>query len=71
MIRIMRSVFASSSIADGAAIGSISAASYTWLAQAEPVFHIIAAAIAIVAGIYSIAWHRHRLRAGNDKKDKT
>ena len=61
---------ASPTIADGAVATSISAATATWLAGLDPILHFTATLVAIIAGVYSIAWHRKRLKASDEKKSK-
>lgn len=47
--------------ADLAAAGSGVTATWTWVAAANDVLQLVATAVAIVAGIYAIRWHRVRI----------
>lgn len=57
-------------IADGAAASSAALAGWTWIAQVNDVLQLIATAVAIVAGIYAVQWHRFRLKQGQRALDK-
>lgn len=46
---------------DIAALGSAATAGWTWIATANEVLQLVATAVAIVAGIYAIVWHRVRI----------
>jgi hypothetical protein len=48
--------------ADVAAAGSVTAASVSWLSQANAVIAMVAGLIAIVAGCFAIAVHLKNLR---------
>lgn len=47
--------------ADFAAASSAAGASFTWIAQVNDVLQLLATAVAIVAGIYAIKWHKARI----------
>jgi hypothetical protein len=47
--------------ADVAAAGSGVTATWTWVAAANDILQLVATAVAIVAGIYAIRWHRVRI----------
>jgi hypothetical protein len=47
--------------ADVAAAGSGVTATWTWVAHANDMLQLVATAVAIVAGIYAIRWHRVRI----------
>lgn len=56
---------------DLAAAGSAGVASWTWIATANDVLQLIATAVAIVAGIYAVVWHRVRIaevKRNNDEQ---
>lgn len=47
-------------LADGAAAASAGIAGVTWLAQLNEILQLGATAVAIVAGVYAIIWHKTR-----------
>ena len=47
---------------DIAAAGSAATAGWTWIATANEVLQLFATAVAIVAGVYAIVWHRVRIK---------
>ncbi len=55
---------------DIAAAGSASVAGYTWIAQLNGMLQLVATAVAIVAGIYAIVWHRVRIAQATRKTDE-
>ena len=48
-------------LADLAAASSAATAGFTWVAQLNEILQLGATAVAIVAGIYAIKWHRARI----------
>jgi hypothetical protein len=56
--------------ADLAAAGSGVTATWTWVAAANDVLQLAATAVAIVAGIYAIRWHRVRIDGAVRKQRK-
>lgn len=56
-----RLLAARSAAADAAALVSGSAAATSWLTTANEVLQLGATAVAIVAGLYAIKWHRTRI----------
>lgn len=61
--------------ADIAAATSGTGAAFTWIAQVNDVLQLVATAVAIVAGIYAIRWHKVRIdnakeRRGDKPKSK-
>jgi len=49
-------------VADSAAAASAGIAGLTWVAPLNEILQLGVTAIAIVAGIYAIAWHRVRIQ---------
>ncbi len=70
MIRIIKAVFAEPTIPDKVVASSFSVAGFTWVAEVLPILQVAATVVAIVAGLYSIAWHRRRLTDSDEKKSK-
>jgi len=56
-------------VADSAAGASIVAASSAWIAQANEILTLVATAIAIVSGIFAIAYHVRGIKRQNDKSE--
>jgi poly(3-hydroxybutyrate) depolymerase len=56
--------------ADFAAAVSGGGAVASWLAVANDLLQLIATAIAIVAGLYALRWHKFRLEQGKKHLDK-
>ena len=56
--------------ADFAAMVSGGGAVASWLTVANDVLQLVATAIAIVAGLYAVRWHRFRLVQGRRHLDK-
>lgn len=57
-------------LADLGAVGSGVTATWTWVAHVNDVLQLAATAIAIVAGIYAIRWHRVRIDGALKKQRK-
>jgi len=58
--------------ADAAAVSTGGIAGLSWVAPLTELFQLGATAVAIVTGIYAIAWHRARikeLRKRNEQSD--
>ena len=55
--------------ADLAAATSGAGAVASWIATANGILQLIATAIAIVAGVYAIKWHRVRIKDAQEKTD--
>ncbi len=55
--------------ADVAAVSTGGIAGWTWVAQLTELAQLGATAVAIVTGIYAIAWHRARLKELKRKRD--
>lgn len=65
-------------MADLAAAGSGVTATWTWIAHVNDILQLAATAVALVAGVYAIRWHRVRIddairsrRNKEDGKDKS
>ena len=56
--------------ADVAAMVSGGGALVSWLTVANDILQLAATAIAIVAGLYAVRWHRFRLKEGRRHLDK-
>lgn len=54
-------------VADAAAGGTISLASFSWLAPVTDFFQLIATLMAIVTGVYAVRWHRLRIKIAKEK----
>lgn len=55
--------------ADIATAASGAAASFGWMVQLNDGLQIIATAIAIVAGLYAIKWHKLRIKSVENTQD--
>ena len=56
--------------ADVAALVSGGGAVVSWITVANDILQLVATAIAIVAGIYAVRWHKFRLEQGRKHLDK-
>lgn len=57
-------------VAKAMAASSAGIAGLTWVAALNDVLQLIATAVAIIAGLYAVAWHRFRLKEGRRHLDK-
>jgi hypothetical protein len=57
-------------VAKLAAASSAGIAGITWIATLNDVLQLIATAIAIIAGVYAVRWHKFRLDQGRKHLDK-
>lgn len=55
---------------DLAFAGSASVAGFTWVAQVNEILQMVATAVAIVAGVYAIVWHKVRIADARRKNDE-
>ena len=56
--------------ADAAAVSTGGIAGLSWVAPLTELFQLGATAIAVVTGIYAIAWHRARLKELKRKRNE-
>lgn len=57
-------------MAKAMAASSAGIAGWTWIVALNDVLQLLATAVAIVAGIYAIVWHRVRIEEVKNKVDK-
>lgn len=57
-------------LADVAAAGAGVTATWTWVAHVNDVLQLVATAVAIVAGVYAIRWHKVRIDGAVKKREK-
>lgn len=72
--KYLRIVDSHDAVAGSAALGSITTAGWTWVAELNGLFQLVATTVAIIAGIYAIVYHRKRIKRldseANAKKQK-
>ena len=64
------SVYKAFAAADVAALSTGGIAGMSWVAPLTELFQLGATAVAIVTGVYAIAWHRARLRELKRKRNE-